>query len=206
MRSLKALISKGDQMDIEEIVKFHGHLCPGLAIGYRVAKIAEDHFGSRSQDEEIVAIVENKSCAVDAVQMVNGCTFGKGNLVFRDYGKHVYTFFRRGEDKALRISRKQEVFCREGGNTLFRNVREGKAGTEEREASGREREERINMILEAPAEDLFRIEEVTAEPPHKAVIFETLTCSECGEGMMESRARMAHGKYFCIPCFEKYDI
>jgi formylmethanofuran dehydrogenase subunit E len=170
-------------MEIEEVIKFHGHLCPGLAIGFRVAKLAEDRFSIRPEDEELVAIVENKSCAVDAIQAVNGCTFGKGNLIFRDYGKHVYTFFKRGDEKALRISRKQEV-CSNSAN----------------------REERIKMILEAPEEGLFRIEEVEAEPPHKAVIFETLKCSECGDGMMESRARMAHGKYLCIPCFEKYDI
>ena len=37
-------------------------------------------------DEEIVAIVENDACGVDALQCVTGCTFGKGNLIFRDYG------------------------------------------------------------------------------------------------------------------------
>ncbi|MBP2030538.1 formylmethanofuran dehydrogenase subunit E [Methanohalophilus levihalophilus] len=193
-------------MEIEDAVKFHGHMCPGLAIGFRVAKIAEENFGTRSKDEELVAIVENKSCSVDAIQVINSCTFGKGNLVFRDYGKHVYTFFKRGDEKALRISRKQDVFERGGGNDLFQKVRAGTATPEEKAEFQREREEKIKMILEAPADELFKIEEIEAEPPQKAVIFQTLTCSECGEGMMESRARVAHGKYFCLPCFEKYDV
>ena len=34
----------------------------------------------RAEDEEIVAIVENDACGVDALQCVSGCTFGKGNL------------------------------------------------------------------------------------------------------------------------------
>jgi hypothetical protein len=45
--------------------------------------------------------VENDSCAVDAVQVMTGCTFGKGNLIFRDYGKQAYTFMSRATGKAL---------------------------------------------------------------------------------------------------------
>ena len=57
-----------------------------------------------SQDEEIVAIVENNSCAVDAVQVLTGCTFGKGNLLFKDHGKQVYTFINRNTNDAVRVS------------------------------------------------------------------------------------------------------
>ena len=74
-------------MNFEDTVKFHGHACPGLAIGYRVANLALKEFGLRARDEELVAIVENNSCAVDAIQFICGCTFGKGNLIFKDYGK-----------------------------------------------------------------------------------------------------------------------
>ncbi|MFP4655658.1 MAG: FmdE family protein [Methanohalobium sp.] len=71
-------------MSFEKAVEFHGHQCPGLAIGYRAAQIALDKFKNRSEDEELVAIVENNSCAVDAIQSQTRCTFGKGNFVFRD--------------------------------------------------------------------------------------------------------------------------
>ena len=50
-------------MDItyEDIIAFHGHSCPGLAIGYRMANVALNFLSdARSADEEIVAIVENK--------------------------------------------------------------------------------------------------------------------------------------------------
>ncbi len=57
-----------------------------------------------SQDEEIVAVVENDSCAVDAVQVLTGCTFGKGNLLFKDHGKQVYTFINRNTNDAVRVS------------------------------------------------------------------------------------------------------
>ncbi|MDD1754133.1 MAG: formylmethanofuran dehydrogenase subunit E family protein, partial [Methanothrix sp.] len=36
--------------DFKKAAEFHGHICPGLAIGYRVAKYAKEHY-PRSQDE-----------------------------------------------------------------------------------------------------------------------------------------------------------
>jgi len=90
----------------DEVVKFHGHSCPGLALGYRVAVAAvkELNMENISEDEEVVAIVENDSCAVDAIQVLTGCTFGKGNLIFKDCGKQVYTFIKRPSEEAVRIS------------------------------------------------------------------------------------------------------
>src|SRR5512147_320750 len=91
--------------DLRDAIQFHGHLCPGLALGYRVAKAALRELGAdRPQDEELVAVVENDSCAADAIQFITGCTFGKGNLIFRDYGKHVYTIFNRRSGRGVRIS------------------------------------------------------------------------------------------------------
>ncbi|NOQ43347.1 MAG: formylmethanofuran dehydrogenase, partial [Dehalococcoidia bacterium] len=41
----------------EDLIAFHGHSCPGLAIGYRMSKAALAFLsGSRAKDEEIVAI------------------------------------------------------------------------------------------------------------------------------------------------------
>ncbi|MDI6728645.1 MAG: formylmethanofuran dehydrogenase subunit E family protein, partial [Thermodesulfovibrionales bacterium] len=90
----------------DDVVKFHGHSCPGLAFGYRVAVAAvkELNMENISEDEEVVAIVENDLCAVDAIQVLTGCTFGKGNLIFKDYGKQVYTFMKRPSGDAIRIS------------------------------------------------------------------------------------------------------
>ncbi len=91
--------------DFAEVVKFHGHACPGLAFGFRATRLALEQLGiSRAGDEELVAVVENKSCAVDAIQALAGCTFGKGNLIFKDYGKQVYTLFNRSSGEAVRLA------------------------------------------------------------------------------------------------------
>ncbi|MCK5248068.1 formylmethanofuran dehydrogenase subunit E family protein, partial [Candidatus Bipolaricaulota bacterium] len=88
----------------KEVAQFHGHVCPGLAIGYRMTLAAlaclSEH---RAEDEEIVAIIENDACGVDALQYLSGCTFGKGNLIFDDYGKSVYTLYSRTTGEGVRV-------------------------------------------------------------------------------------------------------
>lgn len=81
---------------------FHGHMCPGLAIGIQAARIGIAVCGHDS-DEDVVAVVETDMCAVDAIQALMGCTFGKGNLVHRDYGKAAFTFFRRRDGESVRL-------------------------------------------------------------------------------------------------------
>jgi formylmethanofuran dehydrogenase subunit E len=39
-----------------------------------VALLATNRFKDRSKGEELVAIVENRSCAIDTIQVINGCT------------------------------------------------------------------------------------------------------------------------------------
>ncbi len=102
-------------IDLREVIQFHGHLCPGLALGYRVAKAAlRELKADRPGDEEVIAVVENDSCAVDAIQYITGATFGKGNLIFRDYGKHVYTFYNRRTGLGVRISEDYRGFEDDG--------------------------------------------------------------------------------------------
>jgi formylmethanofuran dehydrogenase subunit E len=43
---------------IKKVQEFHGHMCPGLAIGIRAAEAALELIGPHSKDEEVVAVVE----------------------------------------------------------------------------------------------------------------------------------------------------
>ena len=171
-----------------EAVQFHGHSCPGLAIGYRMTKAALDHFSiERAEDEELVAIVENDACGTDAVQFLSGCTFGKGNLIFQDHGKMVYTFYNRKSGKAIRISRP----------TKFKEKLTGK------ELS---RTEMINWILTASEIEIVKLEEVTIPKPEFARLLKTVICELCGETVTETRVHDLDGKVICTPCYEKSNI
>ena len=87
---------------VRKAIDFHGHWCPGLAIGVRAAQWALQEMG-KAPDEEIVAVVETDMCGVDAIQALMGCTFGKGNLIHRDYGKTAFAFYRRRDGKSVRL-------------------------------------------------------------------------------------------------------
>jgi formylmethanofuran dehydrogenase subunit E len=53
-------------------------------------------------------------------------------------------------------------------------------------------------------ETLFKIEDVPANEPEKARIFNSVVCHYCGEKVMEPRARLRDGQTACIPCAETY--
>lgn len=170
--------------DLKRAVEFHGHMCPGLAIGYRVSKYVRNHY-RRADDEELVAVVENNSCSVDAIQQMLGCTFGKGNLIFVDNGKQVFTFYHRGDGKALRIYFKDDIL-----REIFSRGR----GEEERSKA-------IDAILSATDESLLSAREVDMPEPPKAQIHPSIQCQECGESFMEIRGRLVNGKIVCKDCF-----
>ena len=82
-------------VEFRKCVDFHGHICPGVAIGFQAARILMERLGvHRAPDEELVATVETDACGADAIQVMTGCTFGKGNFVFKDYGKHAFSLSR----------------------------------------------------------------------------------------------------------------
>lgn len=187
--------------DLRDAVQFHGHLCPGLALGYRVAKAAlRELRADRPQDEELVAVVENDSCAIDAIQYITGCTFGKGNLVFRDYGKHVYTFFNRRTGQGVRISEDFRGF--EGDSSFSELKKRQEAGEDVSREMQQYKMEKAAAILSAPEKELMTIAPAIALPPQEATIRSSLRCARCNEKFMESRSRIKDGKTVCIPCSE----
>lgn len=195
----------------EDAVEFHGHACPGLALGYKVALFALKALGERAADEELVAIVENNSCAVDAVQLLTGCTFGKGNLIFRDYGKQVYTFVKRlsqnevaATGEGVRISidwTSPEETAKE--KQMWDRYMKGDHSGEVLKAVHNRKAKKINIILSAKDEDIFKVVKGKFDLPEEAKIYPGLRCAVCDEKVMEPRARVKDGKIVCIPCFEK---
>ncbi len=187
--------------DFQECVKFHGHLCPGLAIGYAAVKAGIERLKlGLSPDEEVVAIVENDSCAVDAVQVLLGCTFGKGNLVFRDWGKQVFTFFDRQAGKAVRVSFTGEVPGREQRHALRRKINAGAATEADKEAWEKLRVNVTREIISRPSSDFFDVREVSFDPPPKASVVDTVVCEICGEPVAEHRLIHRQDQRICRGC------
>jgi formylmethanofuran dehydrogenase subunit E len=202
-----AVNAPSSEPTFEAVAAFHGHVCLDIALGYRVAIAALRELAcARPRDEELVAIVENDSCSVDAVQAVTGCTFGKGNLVYHPYGKAAYTFVDRRSGRAVRIyCHFWEAFDRGEGVAfagLMNRVLAGEASGPERERFGREMAAISQRILALPERELFSVSLVETPPPPTARIFSSAACEQCGEWTMETRLAVAHGKRLCLPCRE----
>jgi len=187
---------------LQKVIDFHGHICPGLSYGYRAAAAALDRLGKRAEDEEIVAIVENNSCAVDAVQVMTGCTFGKGNLIYKDYGKQVYTFFSRATGEGFRIS---IVFSQEESpeeKTIWVKFRNGNKDPETIQKVHFMKSRKVKAILSAKEAEVLSVKPVMLPLPPKARIYPSVRCEICGEKTMEPRTIKKMGKRLCIPCSE----
>lgn len=190
-------------LPFSEVTRFHGHVCPGTAIGYRAAEIALKKLRSPlASDEEFVAIVENDSCSVDAIQVVTGCTMGKGNLILKDYGKHVYILVNRDSGEALRLSLNKSI---EEINLDFAKVRDKafseSASPEDKLEFEKQKNQIAQKILEMSDEELFKIEPVQMDIP-KVRIYSSIKCAKCGEMVAENRARIKNGDVVCIPCLD----
>ena len=193
-----------DRQTLERIVEFHGHMCPGLAMGIRAAEIALERVGAHAADEEVVAVVETDMCGVDAVQFLTGCTFGKGNLIHLDYGKNAYTFSRRSDGRSIRVVAKPGRWGAQDpeAEALFARVRAGVATPAEKERFSTLHQARAQRVLTAPIEDLYDVAEVDAEIPPRARIHSSIPCASCGEATMETRVRLFGGRMLCPPCFQ----
>ena len=176
--------------DLQECVAFHGHLCPGVVIGYCAAKLGMRELPARrAGDEELIAIVENDTCAVDAVQVLTGCTFGKGNLYFRDYGKMVFTFATRCNGHSIRL-----------------RLRPARPPGIEAVPENRRRRYQIEHMLSQDPAGLFETRrDALASLPSAAHIRESLPCDACGEMVMSTRLRHRGGRSLCIPCDNEAD-
>lgn len=165
----------------EKCVEFHGHVCPGLTIGYRAALLAIDLLGlTFSEDEQVVCIAENDACGIDAIQVILGCSVGKGNLLFHLRGKQAFSFYNRKTGASVRL--------------VLKPV-----------AEEMDRDERFRLYHECAAEEMFDVKETTIEIPERARIFRSIPCSRCGELTAESMIRLQGEEMLCLDCYSAYN-
>ncbi len=165
----------------EKAAAFHGHVCPGLTIGYKAALYAIDLLDlTFSKDEQVVCVSENDACGVDAIQVILGCSIGKGNLLFHMRGKQAFSFYNRKTGKSVRLVLKPNP----------------KAMT---------REESFQYYQSCDPSQMFDVKQTTIQLPEKARLFDSYVCECCGESTGANWIRLAGGKKLCLDCYESYD-
>ena len=165
----------------QDCAAFHGHECGGLTIGYKASLYAIDLLKLEfSQDEQVVCIAENDACGIDAIQVMLGCSLGKGNLLFHMRGKSAYSFYNRKTGKSVRLVLKPRP-------------------------EGIGKENSFAYYQSCAPEEMFEVKETTIRLPEQARLFDSYTCACCGEAAGANWIRVAGGKMLCLDCYEKYD-
>lgn len=194
------------QERIAATISFHGHSCPGLAIGIRAAELALQELDN-PQNNEIVAVVETDMCGVDAIQFLTGATMGKGNLIHRDYGKMAFSFFHRQTGQGFRALLNPNVRGRMDDEMadLMRKQIQGTITKDEQQRLGILRSQIQERFMTLPLKEMFIITSLNNGLPRGPQILQSLACEQCGEKTMESRTRRFNAQTLCIPCFTQVE-
>ena len=179
-----------DKVLWNKCAEFHGHVCCGLTIGYKAALYAIElldltlggggNAGCLSSDEEIVCVAENDACGVDAIQVILGCSIGKGNLLFHMRGKQAFSFYNRRNGQSIRLMLKPKP-------------------------EGMTRAQSFDYYQACEPKDMFDVMPVRIQLPTEAKIFDSYTCECCGESTGANWIRIMGGKKVCLDCYETYD-
>jgi formylmethanofuran dehydrogenase subunit E len=198
--------------DLESLLKktseLHGHICSHSAYGVKAGYYAMKNLAvTNTGMEEVIAVLETNNCFSDGIQMVTGCTFGNNALIFNDVGKTAVTVINRMNKNSIRLvlnkgfwDSREEVYPKVFG--LFKRI-----VTERQKVSDLEKKEFFKLTeqmamseLKVPETDMFDIKMGKAEPLEYAPIYDSVTCSVCGESIIENRARIKEEKPVCIKC------
>lgn len=161
---------------LSKVIGFHGHRCPGVAIGIRAALEAKRMLEISGKDEKgIYCVAEQMACFVDAIQVILGCTVGKGNLIYRPTGKCVFSFFNTNNGKAVRLAKLDND-------------------------AGLGKEEAISFFLDQPLERVFSVGSPTIPAPEYMPRAAAMKCARCGEATAENMLRIKDGEPVCLEC------
>ena len=164
----------------QDCVAFHGHECGGLTIGYKASLYAIELLNLEfSADEQVVCIAENDACGIDGIQVILGCSIGKGNLLFHMRGKQAFSFYNRKTGKSVRLVLKPRPDMT--------------------------RAESFAYYQACAPEEMFMVKDTTIQLPEKARLFDSYTCDCCGETTGANWIRLVGDKKLCLDCYESYD-
>jgi len=178
---------------LENSAAAHGHLCPGQAVGVRMAMlgcrlIGLDEPTSRDQIKKLIVYVEMDRCTADAVANVTGVKLGRRSLKFMDYGIMAATFANLETGRAFRIISTEE--SRELAQVYAPEIAEKSA-------------RQLTAYKRMPDSVLFRVQQVKVDTPEEDLPGPTRfksTCSVCGQVVRDRREVIKDGRLFCKPC------
>src|SRR4030042_1677565 len=134
-------------------------------------------------------------------QMKSEAILSNSNFIFKNYGKHAFSLVDRKRKKAIRVCLRPDAFEADPKYlSLSEKVQSDEVSPKELAQFRKLQQARVQKVLEADVESIFKIEEIILDIPSKARIMESGTCDFCGEPTKIDRLRESNGKKLCIPC------
>lgn len=169
--------------DLKAAVDYHGHLCMGMVLGVRMARLGMQILGIDDplSFRDSIVYVEMDRCATDAVSVVTGCTLGRRRLKVVDYGKMAATFVNLASKEAIRVAPKVVAYPQPG-------------------------EDPVAFLQGFKDEDLFMWKKVLISIPPEDLPGKPLhnvVCEKCGEVVLDCREVTVDSKTFCKACVNK---
>ena len=135
----------------EEIANAHGHRCPGIAIGYKMAKAASEWAG----DEPVRVYSTTNRCPLDALRHTFHLT--DETLTIEDKGELHFILEKTDGSKLFIDEVPGSKIKNEEGDKLREKVRGGTASKEETARFNEIQEELLEQAFNTPDEKLFTI-------------------------------------------------
>lgn len=193
---------------LEAGLMLHGHKCPAMPLGLRAGAAAMNALGvERAMDKQLLALVELGDdhcahCFADGVQIITGCTFGKGNIKKLGYGKFGLTLVDRATGRAVRVVPRADAQNASKQTPFFTEYR--MKGVPASKVPEELVDPLIQKVLDAPVEAILKVSsEFRVEQPRPTETFDTFVCEVCGDNVVEKYGRIVDTKRMCIPCQEK---
>lgn len=200
------MINAKDFLEIGQ--KFHGHKCPAMPTGLRVGAAAMNKLGvERAKDGQLLAILELgenhcATCFADGVQVITGCTFGKGNIKKLHYGKWGLTLVEVATGRAVRVTPTAETMLGNKKSKFFTDYR--MKGIPASKVPDEIIDPLVEKVMNIPDEIMLKISDVFHyEVEKKTDSFASFVCDECGEMVVEKYGRPLGNKKVCQACYDK---
>jgi len=193
-----------DRKQLDGLFEFHGHRCWASTVGVLAGRAAlraleVEPSGGKSL-HAIVEIGEHHGamCFADGIQHSTQCTFGKGNIEKSLKGKLAVTLIDTATDRKVRVAYKPTLQPQIKTSAFMQKRAAGVPASEIPES---EQWELVNLIWDAPEEDVLTIGSV--EPAGWVPIEEVVrfgVCPKCGELVAEPYLRVANDERLCVTC------
>ena len=186
--------------DFETLLKSsaaaHGHLCPGQAVGVRMAMLGCRLIGLNDptrhvQIKTLIVFVEMDRCTADAVAHVTGVKLGRRSLKLMDYGIMAATFVNLDTRKAFRVISTEEA--RDLTDVYAPEIVE-------------KPRKQLKAYIQMPDSVLFRVQQVEVNINDFDMPGPTrykVACSQCGQVIRDHREVIKDQQILCKPCAGK---